>query len=67
MKSKCVFPNLRAEIGRRNMTQRDLAKALGVTDRTISYKMIGKREFTHREMSVISKLLEKSMDFLFQK
>lgn len=65
-KSKSVFPVLSAVLRKQGCTQKELAHALGVTDRTMSYRITGQREFTRREMVQIADLLGHTMDYLFR-
>lgn len=62
-----MFVNLEKEmVGRNHMTRKDLAIALGLSEKTISNKMNGKTDFTYSEMVKIRSLLGKSLDELFQ-
>lgn len=62
-----MFNNLKAEMARHEITQYEIAQALNVTIKTISNKMIGKSEFTRKEMFIIkSKYFSNySIDYLF--
>ena len=44
-----MFPNLRAEMARQNLTAKDVAKIIGKTEKSARDKLSGKREFTYRE------------------
>lgn len=52
-----MFRNLEAELKRKNVTQSELAKVLGISSNTISRKMNGESEFTLREVMKIKKTL----------
>ena len=53
-----MFPNLRAEMARHNITGFELAKKLGITNGTFSQKYNGKSEFSLGEAMAIKKALE---------
>ena len=68
-----MFPNLRAEMTRKGITQREMVKAL--TDRgcktclsTLNAKMTGKRGFSFAEVVAIKDILGTAMplEMLFQ-
>ena len=63
-----MFPNLRAEMARLCLDGNNLAKALGVSYKTVINKMIGKTEFTRIEMFTIRKTFfpNLSIDYLFE-
>lgn len=65
-KSKSVFPNLSSALRLQGYSQAEMAMAMGVTDRTLSYKITGQREFTRGEMVTIANLLGHTMDYLFR-
>lgn len=53
-----MFPNLRAEMARKRITGKDIAKnCLGVRLSTLSAKMHGKSDFTFREAIAIKQYL----------
>ena len=55
---KFMFPNLRAEMARKRITNQEIAKkCLGVRLSTVSSKMHGKSDFTFREAIAIKKYL----------
>lgn len=60
-------PNLRAEMSRIGIRQRDIAKLLGVSELTVSKKMNGKSSFTIDEAFLIQKTFfpNLSLDYLF--
>lgn len=60
-KVKRMFPNLRAEITRRNLTMEKVAEAIGVSTTHFSLKMNGKYTFTLKEAIAIKKLLKTEM------
>lgn len=62
-----LFPNLKAAIATKGTTQTELAKKIGICSKSISLKMRGKVDFTLKDMSVIAKELNQSMDYLFKK
>lgn len=52
-----VAANLRAELARRHLTQRDLAKALGVTQQAISQRMLGRIAFDVNQLGAAAEFL----------
>lgn len=60
-----MYPNLMAEMARARIQQKDLAAALGITEKTMSAKMRGEADFKLGEMRVIRNKLGKTMDYLF--
>lgn len=61
-----MFPNLRAEAARANLTYTNLGKLLGVADKTIQNKMLGKSEFSLSEAQKLSKYFKCGIDYLFE-
>lgn len=68
---KNLFPFIRAELAKRNMTLEDLAdsmKEMGiikVSASSLSNKLNGHRNFLPDEMLVISKILDSDINLLF--
>ena len=62
-----MYPNLSAELTRRNLTQNDLAKLLNIDLSTVNYKMNGKSDWKLNECKkIISNMFpEQSIDYLF--
>ena len=52
-----MYPNLRAEIARRGLTQRELAPMLGIRAEALSLKINGKSAFSLKEAAEIKKVL----------
>ena len=63
-----MYPNLRAEITRHNLTMAQVADAIGLSVTHFSLKMNGKYGFTLDEAFAIKKFLKTklSIDVLFQ-
>ena len=67
------YHNLRAELVRAELTQKDIAEAIGVSKSTLTSKITGKTDFKRSEMVVICKMLSSpkrpsmSIDYLFEK
>lgn len=63
-----MYPNLRAEIARKNLTMAEVADAIGLSVTHFSLKMNGKYGFTLAEAFAIKKFLNTklSIDVLFQ-
>lgn len=59
-----LYPNIRAEMGRNNLTIKKLAKNLGLSTNSISFKLNGKREFTLSEIESIADIFGCSLDYL---
>lgn len=64
-----MFPNLRAEMARKNVTVSDLAKAIHKTDRSVRDKVSGKGDFSWSEINVIRDQFFSglSIEYLFSK
>lgn len=62
-----MYPNLRAEITRRNLTMAEVAEAIGLSITHFSLKMNGKYGFTLAEAFAIKRFLKTklSIDELF--
>ena len=65
---KDMYPNLRAEIARHNLTMAEVADAIGLSVTHFSLKMTGKYGFTLAEAFAIKQFLKSkySIDVLFQ-
>lgn len=63
-----MLKNLVAEMAREGLLYKDLAKALGRDERSVSNKISCKTEFTRKEMVQIRNELfpECSLDYLFE-
>ena len=61
-----MYPNLMAEMARARIQQKELAAALGITEKTMSAKMRGEADFKIGEMRLIKQKLGKTMDYLFE-
>lgn len=64
-----MFQNLQAEMARRNLKGRDLAKMLGITEVTLYNKMNGLREWKLKEMEQIKGIMrtDAPFDYLFKR
>lgn len=63
-----MFNNLNAEIARKGLMKKDIAKAIGITPSALRLKMIGKKRFYIDEAYKIAQLLENaSIEYLFKK
>ena len=62
-----MYRNIEAELVRKGTTKGDLAKALGITQATLSLKLNGKYEFSIKEAKKIKETLgiDMSLDELF--
>lgn len=63
-----MLRNLMAEMTRKNLTNKDLARTTGRDEKSISNKILCKTEFTRKEMVEIKKthFPECTMDYLFE-
>lgn len=64
-----MFPNLKAEMARRNIKVTDLASSIGVTPKTVYNRLSGRTEFTLSEMLTIKRRYfpDLTLDYLFNK
>lgn len=64
-----VFPNLRAELARKNISNMELSSLIGKSPMDLRSKMIGESEFTLWEIYRIKKHLfpDLTIDYLFSK
>lgn len=67
VKARIKHPNLRAELSRNGIKQKDVAKLLGVSELTVSKKINGKTSFTIDEAFLIQKTFfpNFTVDYLF--
>ncbi|MBP1992520.1 hypothetical protein [Paenibacillus eucommiae] len=63
-----MFPNIRAEMARKNLTIAAMAEVLKINERTLGSKLLGKTEFTWTEVSKIRQLFfpSCSVEYLFE-
>ena len=63
-----MYPNLNAEMARKNVTQIDISEKSNISYSTVSDKINGKKDFKLKECKdIISKLLPgNTIDYLFQ-
>lgn len=59
-----LYPNIRAEMGRNNLTIKMLAKEIGISSNSVSLKLNGKRDFTLSEVERMADLFGCSLDYL---
>ena len=63
-----MYPNLEIEMLRKKITNKALARIIGVSDKTIQNKMHGETEFTLPEAMTIMELFpEFNLTYLFEK
>lgn len=62
-----MFPNLKLELTKKNISNTAVAAAIGCTEKTLWNKMNGNTEFTLSEINIISRnfLPEFRLDYLF--
>lgn len=56
------YPNLLAEMGRKNLKQKDIADALNIKQASVSRKMNGDAPFTLEEAIFLQRFLKSEMD-----
>ncbi len=61
MAQKCIYPNLSAELARRQITQKLLGTGLNIDESTVSLKLTGKRDITLSEAKQIKNFLNVKM------
>ena len=64
-----MYDNLKAEMARKRLTVRSLARLMGAHENTLYRKIEGKVEFKLDEMETIKRLLQTdaTMDYLFER
>ena len=58
-KKNPLYPNVEAEIVRAQLTKRELAKELGIAERTLYNKLSGKTELSISEARMICTIIER--------
>lgn len=59
-----LYPNIRVEMKRHDLTLKELATNLGLSTKSITFKLNGKREFTLSEIERIANMFGCSLDYL---
>lgn len=62
-----MYHNLMAEMARQKINQSRLAEMLGISDRTMSNKLLGHSDFKLSEMMKIKSQFGKTLDYLFER
>lgn len=57
--------NIRAEMARNKVSQKDIASKLGISLRSLNLKLTGKREFKASELQSIAVLLRVDINIFF--
>lgn len=61
-----IFPNLLIELKKKRISQKELAKHIGITESSMQNKLHGKTQFSLKEMRAIQTVFnEYSLDYLF--
>ena len=61
-----MFPNLLAEMAANGqITQKSLAREMGLSEKTMGAKLSGQTEFKYSEMMLLKNKFQKSLDYLF--
>lgn len=60
-----AYPNVKAEMARKNITAQELAKDVGVTAQTFSSWMSGKTAPSIKSAIKIAEILERDVAYLF--
>lgn len=66
MKKQPIYSNLVAEMARRKITQKELAKILGVNDVGVHNRLYGTIEFKKSEIDKIIYLFNLHYEYLFE-
>ena len=63
-----MYPNLKVELARKNLTQKDIAKCLGITEPTANKKVNGVAKLNLKDISLIRQTFftNLSLDYLFE-
>lgn len=61
-----MYANIRAEMGRHNLTIKELAHKLNLSTNSVSFKLSGKREFTLSEVKALADIFNCSLDYLVE-
>ena len=63
-----MLRNLIAEMARKGLFNKDIAEAAGITEKSVSNKILCKTEFTRKEMVAIKKthFPKCTLDYLFE-
>lgn len=67
MKTKIIYPNIAAEMGRCRFTQKELATRLGISNISLHYRLYGKVEWKLDEMIKLSNIFGKDINYLISK
>ncbi len=67
MKKKVVYSNLAAEMARKRITQKDLAKILGVNNVGIHSRLYGEVEWKLSEICKVMNLFNLGFEYLFER
>lgn len=62
MTTSCIYPTVRALMGRENMSIKDLADRIGMPRETLSRKLSGRLQITLREATAITTLFGRRAD-----
>ena len=66
MKPKYKYPNIAAEMAKVGMTQKDLAKELGLSAPNVHYRLYGEVEWKVKECIIVCNLLNADFRYLFE-
>ena len=61
------FKNLLKEIDKHQLTYKSLAKLMGISNQSVSYKMLGKQKFNDKDIAKLVKIFGKSADYLMKR
>lgn len=61
-----MYPNLNAEMARRDISQQKMAEILGMTLATFNNKLSGKVDFKLSEINIICKFFGCTFEYLFE-
>lgn len=67
MKTKIIYPNIAAEMGRCRLTQKELAARLGISNSCLHYRLYGIVEWKVDEIGFLLTIFDKDFNYLFKK
>lgn len=67
MKKKVLYPNLRAEMGRRRITQRELGKLIGTNHVGVHQRLYGLTEWKLSEICKVMNFFNLGFEYLFER
>ncbi|MHB8065798.1 MAG: hypothetical protein ACYDG2_24810 [Ruminiclostridium sp.] len=63
---KQMFRNLRAEMARKGLSAKEIAAAIGMSEKALGHKLNGRSEFTRKEMCEIKNKFFNDRDLTYE-